>query len=545
MTSPRPRWFWFQRVGLPLLILGFFGTVYAATEWVPGSEENGYVRGATFTLALLLSSTFLALWVVFFAGLRRGVGVVIVLVLSGAYLAGIRTTFTGDMYPLAQWRWAAEHAGVGSAAFSTADLARRPKAEVDIPTDMPEFRGLRRTGFVAVPRFNRDWKAHPPMIRWEQPCGGGYAAFATANGFLVTIEQRQQQEVVVCYRADTGAEVWRFAYDALFSEALGGPGPRATPTLAGGQVFALGASGRLVCLDGQAGTPIWQVPILDPANKNISWGMSGSPLVVDDLVIVNPGAQTAAARGRGVIAYDRKTGTERWASGNSQASYASPTLAKLAGVRQVLIFDGDGLGGYRLTDGEELWRFPWRTQYDQGINVAQPLVVSDDRVFIASGYDRHAAVVQVRYADDEWSAELFVETGPRTMRAKMSSPVILGAYAYGLNEGYLECIEWATGKVQWKDERRPRRATGGYGHGQMLVLVDTTQPADAPERHTLLILSEMGEVVLVDADPHQLRERGRLMVLTGDKTWNTPAVLDGRLYIRNASRMACVELQTP
>ena len=173
------------------------------------------------------------------------------------------------------------------------------KAEVKVALtiqsgDWPSYRGPNRDGVVVGPKLARDWTAQPPKELWRQPVGGGYAAFSVANGFLVTIEQRRKEEVVVCYEAATGREVWRRGWEARFDERLGGAGPRATPTIANGDVYALGATGRLVHLNGETGEEKWFTDLLAD-NKNIYWAMSGSPLVVDDMVIVNPGAQTNGA----------------------------------------------------------------------------------------------------------------------------------------------------------------------------------------------------------------------------------------------------------
>ncbi|HVK07267.1 MAG TPA: PQQ-binding-like beta-propeller repeat protein, partial [Gemmataceae bacterium] len=246
--------------------------------------------------------------------------------------------------------------------------------------DFAEYRGPNRDGDAGGTPILKAWSAGSgPKEVWRQPVGGGYAAFAVANGFLVTIEQRRDREVVTCYRADSGQEVWATGWDAKFQESLGGDGPRATPTIAHGDVFALGAKGRLVCMNGADGKEKWAVETLD-GNANIQWGMSGSPLVVGDLVIVNPGAQTESAKGRAVRAYDRTTGDEKWAAGNHRAGYSSPQLATLGGRQQILIYDAAGLAGHDPKSGSELWRFSWPTY--QGINVAQPVVVDGKCVFI-------------------------------------------------------------------------------------------------------------------------------------------------------------------
>src|SRR5262249_25508405 len=151
----------------------------------------------------------------------------------------------------------------------------------------------------------------------------------------VTIEQRRDNEAVVCYDTATGQELWASTYPDDFSEPMGGEGPRATPTIAGGDVYSLGARGKLVCLDARTGKRKWEVDILqDKQKENLQWGMAGSPLVYDDVVVVSPGVQKGAPPGRELVAYGRATGEEVWHQGDHQAGYSSPMLVTLAGRRQ-------------------------------------------------------------------------------------------------------------------------------------------------------------------------------------------------------------------
>jgi outer membrane protein assembly factor BamB len=235
------------------------------------------------------------------------------MLLGAALVAGIvvvsvrKVIFTGDLVPIVELRW-----------WQTRDTLleenRRqqaqtgPPAAVELSTeasaDFPEYRGRGRTGIVSGPPLTHDWKGHPPPCLWRQPVGGGYAAFAVAGNAAVTIEQRRNREAVVCYDTATGKERWTHAYPARFTETLGGEGPRATPTIADGQVYALGATGMLTCLELKSGTVRWSVNILSD-NDNVPWGMSGSPLVYDQVVVVNPGVQRPSAKGRALVAYDR------------------------------------------------------------------------------------------------------------------------------------------------------------------------------------------------------------------------------------------------
>ncbi len=368
----------------------------------------------------------------------------------------------------------------------------------------------------------RDW-TKPPRLLWKKTCGGGYAAFCVVGKLAFTLEQRGDNESVVAYDADTGDEVWVRSWRAHFRDAMGGPGPRATPTFHDGDLFALGATGRLVCLEAATGKVKWQTDILTPDNQNIMWGMCGSPLVYDELVVVNPGAQTPAAKGRAVVAYERKTGKVVWRSGDTQAGYSSPQLSTLAGRRQVLVFDGDGAGGYDPADGHRLWFFPISNP-TQKITVAQPLVIGDDRVFLSIGYGVGSVMVRVRRDGEEWSCEKL--WGPtKAMGSKFGNPVAHGEHLYGLDEGILACLDQKTGQLAWPSKE------GRYGHGQMLVAGDL-----------LVILAEDGDLALVQATPEGHRELGRFHALDGAKTWNNPAIANGRAYVRNHEEMACYDL---
>jgi outer membrane protein assembly factor BamB len=338
----------------------------------------------------------------------------------------------------------------------------------------------------------------------------------------VTIEQRGGEEVVVCYEAATGKECWTYSYPAHFKETMGGPGPRATPTIADGDVYSLGATGILVRLDGTSGKEKWKVNILED-NNNIMWGMSGSPLVYDNVVVVNPGKQRESADGRAVVAYDRETGKEVWAAGNAQAAYASPMLATLAGRRQILIFDAVGLAGYDAAKGDELWRYEWKTAND--INVAQPVLLPDDRVFITSGYWHGCAMLKISEVNGQFSFKgVWPNTPNRAMHCKFSNPVYYQGYLYGLDEGRLVCVDADKGKSQWKEK--------DYGHGQLLLAGDK-----------LVILAESGELAVVAADPKAFHELGKFKALKGEKTWNYPTMAGNRVFVRNHIEMACYELE--
>ena len=376
----------------------------------------------------------------------------------------------------------------------------------------PEFRGRGRDGVIEGVKIRTDW---PLEEVWRTKVGGGYASMSVAEGNVFTIEQRRTQEVVSAYELATGREVWTHGWDAQFEESLGGPGPRATPTYASGLIYALGAEGELRCLRAANGELDWKTNILEDAGaKNARWAMAGAPLVLEDRVIVHPGGRD----GRSVAAYDAASGELLWQSGSDAAGYASPQLATLAGQRQALIFSATRLFAVDPADGRELWGHVWSES--PAIHCAQPIQVSENRVWLSSGYGHGSALLEIRRDEEGWLVEEVWETN--TMKNKFNPSVILDGHVYGLDDGIMASIDLEAGERNWKG--------GRYGFGQLLL-------ADGH----VIVLTEKGELALVKATPESHQELARFAALEG-KTWNVPAYGDGLLLVRNQTEMAAFRL---
>lgn len=384
-------------------------------------------------------------------------------------------------------------------------------------SDWPEFLGNRQANHPDR-RIRTAWDERPPEEVWRRDVGLGWGSFAVVGSVAITQEQRGDEESVCCYDLATGEPRWVYRVPARFASVLGGDGPRATPTIHDQVVYAIGGTGHLACLEVATGTPRWQVDTLADNDGSVAHhGVCGSPLIVDDLVIVMPTGRAEAS----LVAYDRETGERRWQAGRWRASYSSPMLAEIQGERQILAFTSEGLEAHAVDDGVLLWSHPFTN--DQSTVCAQPVLVpgTDRQILLGLGYGRGSTLIEVAKGEDgAWQTdEVWIS---RDMKTKFTTAVIRDGHAYGLDDGILACIDLATGKRQWKK--------GRYQHGQVLLVGGW-----------LLVQAESGELVLVKPSPDGLEEVASLDALSS-KTWNNPALAAEYLLLRNSNEAVCLRI---
>lgn len=395
--------------------------------------------------------------------------------------------------------------------------------------DWPGFWGPGRDGVVRGVALERDWQAHPPMRLWRIPVGAGWGSFAIVGDYAFTQEQRDANECVVCYELRTGKQVWCHT-EATQYTGIAGPGPRATPTVVDGAVYAIGGVGRLLCLEGTDGRVRWWV---DTTATNQATppahGVCGSPLVVKDLVIVCPNS----ADGKSLVAYRTKDGSLAWRSGDGPASYATPGLVTIAGVPQVLIFDGNGAFACDPAIGERFWSHAWYNS--ERIAASQPIVLPGNpaRVLITTGYGKGSTLVEVeRDAKGTWSTRP-VWSGP-VLKTKFTSAVAKDGMAYGLDDGILVGVDIATGQQKWK------KREGRFGHGQLIMVGNLLLVQEEQDSQGI------ANVVLVEVSVSGMKILGRYPALEG-KTWNNLAFAPPVLLCRNDHEATGIELplETP
>ncbi|TWU49059.1 outer membrane protein assembly factor BamB family protein [Rubripirellula reticaptiva] len=424
-----------------------------------------------------------------------------------------------------QWRWSpsAEQRAIDFAESRQSDGVdvspdRQRMEDALASAEWPSFRGARRDGVQRGTAIDRDWNANPPQEVWRIPIGPAWSSFVVAGDLLITQEQRGDDEMVVCYLTIDGSEVWTHRLSSRFFEPLGGLGPRATPTLSGETVFAMGAEGFLVAVNALDGTLKWKVDVRELANRGIPmWGFSSSPVVSGDNVVIYAGGKDDL----GVLALDANTGEVRWTAPCGPDSYASVQEIVIGDRPWLSILSNKGMHVYDPADGRETLMYPWN---HDGYRALQPQVIAENQVLVPTGMGTGTRLIEIFDKDNELTTnEIWTS---RRLKPDFNDCVIHEGYIYGFDDSIFTCIDLSDGEAMWK--------RGRYGKGQVLLLADS---------NALIVQCETGEVVLLDADAKQHHELGRIDGVAG-KSWNHPVVVGDRLYVRSSEEAACYKLKT-
>ena len=475
---------------------------------------------------LPVAMTAVVVWLVVTRGAASWpvrVGVVAASLLAWGHQTLVRIDgIDGDLVATTRWRWEPTREQeymlqLTPVAAAAQAASLRELTELSVSAgDWPEFRGAQRDGAVRGVRISRDWNANPPRELWRRRVGPGWSSFVTIGDIAFTQEQRGEEEATVALDIANGQELWSHSDHGRFWEVVAGAGPRSTPTFAAGKLYAHGASGALDCLDAATGTLVWSRDIKTDAGVKDppQWGYSSSPLVASGVVVT-----FAGGKDKGLVAYDALTGVPKWQAGKASHTYSSPQLFTSGGIEQVLMVSDRGLESLELATGKLVWEHPWEIQ--GMFRVSQPHVMGD-RILLCTGMSNGSRLLTVAQKGGKWNVSELWFT--KEYSPYFNDGVSHEGFLYGFDGPIFMCLDLATGKKQWKK--------GRYGHGQVLLVAD---------QGLLVVISEKGELVLLEANSKQLVELGKLPALA-NKTWNHPVITGNRLLVRNDEEMACYEL---
>jgi len=502
----------FERWSAPVLMIV---AMIVTSRIIHESIQTGNM-GLMFTIyATPVLSLAFVIWAVvsrhLSVGPRRVLMVTAILLACGAWTLVRSDGIFGYGIPDFVWRWSEtseERLLAQAGNESTEPMSSLDATETG--AHWPGFRGPNRDGIIYGIRIETDWSASPPVELWRRPIGPGCSSFAIHSDLIYTQEQRGEEEIVSCYYLVTGEPVWKHRDKARFWDSHVGAGPRATPTLHDSCLVTLGATGILNVLEAVNGTVVWSRNAASDTDAMVrEWGFTSSPLVVNDMVIV-------ALAGK-LIAYDLETGDPCWIGPDGGSGYSSPHLVTIDGVRQILLVSEIGATSVAPTDGTLLWEHLWL----ESDKIMQPARTADGDLLIAGGLRKGMRRIGVAHGPEGWTTE--ERWTSIRMRPNFNDFIIHKGHLFGFDGPNLACIDIEDGRRKWKGDR--------YS-GQLLLLAD---------QDLLLVLSEEGEIALVEAVPDKFTELGRFQAVVG-KAWSHPALADDLLLVRNNREMVAYRL---
>jgi outer membrane protein assembly factor BamB len=395
-----------------------------------------------------------------------------------------------------------------------------------VAEDWPRWRGPNVNGISAETGWSTVWPQDGLKKLWEAKVGIGYSTVSVSKGRLYTMGNTADQDTVYCLNADTGKELWKHTYACKQKDPNGYHGTRGTPTVDGNRVYTVSREGHLFGLDADTGKVVWSKNyVTDFGAKIPTWGYAPSPLVEGDLLIAEPGA-----KGASVVAINKADGKIVWQTGDDPAAYSSPIAFTWNNERCLAVLHAPALAGYRLKDGKELWRYPWKTSYD--VNATTP-IIEGDKAFISTGYNTGCDLIQFSEQPPKglWPKVIVdgKEKNNQNMRNHVNSCVLWQGYIYGFDDnGELRCLDFKTGEVKWKQK--------GYGKGSLMIAGGK-----------FILYSDRGLVAVAEASPNGFKELSRFQALQatapqGKDTWAAPVLANGKLYCRSLEDLVCLDV---
>ncbi len=447
--------------------------------------------------------------------------------LGAGYSALIKTDGVwGDFSFGFNWRWnqSAEQKALSEIRQAEKRTSSQPIDSQGVLGELklaawPGFRGPQGDSAQRGRRFSDDWRAHPPQEIWRKRLGPAWSSFSIGADRLFTQEQRGENEAVACYDSKTGEPIWSFETPSRFFESLGGLGPRGTPTLSDGSIYALGAEGILVKLDAMDGKLVWKADLKEASGRKEPpmWGFSCSPCIESGVVIVHAGGKGD----KGVIAFNVEDGQVAWTAPAGEMSYSTVQKIKLLDQTYLCLLSNTGAHLWEPATGKSLYNYEF---VHQGYRACQAQVIDGNKLLIPAGMGTGTRLVEFTSGDNGLEAKEVWTS--KDMKPDYNDILVHDGNIYGFDNAIFACIGLEDGKRKWKG--------GRYEKGQALLLADSG---------LILVISEKGELVLLRATSEKHQELGKIAALS-DKTWNHPVVVGDRLYVRNAQEAVCYQLAT-
>ena len=447
--------------------------------------------------------------------------------LGAGYSALIKTDGVwGDFSFGFNWRWnqSAEQKALSEIRQAEKRTSSQPIDSQGVLGELklaawPGFRGPQGDSAQRGRRFSDDWTAHPPQEIWRKRLGPAWSSFSIGADRLFTQEQRGENEAVACYDSKTGEPIWSFETPSRFFESLGGLGPRGTPTLSDGSIYALGAEGILVKLDAMDGKLVWKADLKEASGRKEPpmWGFSCSPCIESGVVIVHAGGKGD----KGVIAFNVEDGQVAWTAPAGEMSYSTVQKIKLLDQTYLCLLSNTGAHLWEPATGKSLYNYEF---VHQGYRACQAQVIDGNKLLIPAGMGTGTRLVEFISGDNGLEAKEVWTS--KDMKPDYNDILVHDGNIYGFDNAIFACIGLEDGKRKWKG--------GRYEKGQALLLADSG---------LILVISEKGELVLLRATSEKHQELGKIAALS-DKTWNHPVVVGDRLYVRNAQEAVCYQLAT-
>jgi outer membrane protein assembly factor BamB len=378
----------------------------------------------------------------------------------------------------------------------------------------PQFRGPKRDGHSPDQGTIIHWENTPTLV-WEDTCGAGHSSIITSTSLIYTLEQIGDEETLTARFCESGKLAWQYKEKTKWEDMMSGPGPRSTPTLHKNQLIALFSNGTLVNLDPQTGEKHWEASTLPEDHHFPEWGISCSPLIWKNKIILSLGGEVGAAQ-----AYDLKSGRSIWRGESfERGTYLSPTILNLLDEDHLIVAVEGSILGLDPETGIKKWEQPWKI-FLNNAQIAQPLLIAEDTFLISAGYGKGAECLQIRKDGDGYNFSTLWKS--KDLKTKFSNSILHDGSIYGFSENLLVCVDAKTGDLNWRGKK--------YGYGRILLASDK-----------LVLLGNTGELTVVNATPDSFQEIYSGQLLGNARCWNGPALVNGYLFARNGEQIACFD----